>query len=60
MATNLSKMVSTRLRRLGMTREEKIEALEQRKRVLLVRGPHNLKLAAKIDRKIRKLSTEEK
>jgi hypothetical protein len=43
-----------------MTREEKVALMEQRKRVLLVRGPHNLKIAAKLDRKIRKLTTEEK
>lgn len=38
-----------------MSNEMKILALEFRKNKLLARGPQNLKIAAKIDRKIRKL-----
>ena len=38
-----------------MTNEAKIAILEARRQLLLTRGPHNLKIAAKIMRKIRKL-----
>lgn len=42
-----------------MDRETKIACLELRKQMLLQRGPHNLKLAAKLQRKIYKLQQKE-
>jgi hypothetical protein len=38
-----------------MTNEAKIRILAARRRLLLTRGFHNIKIAAKIARKIRKL-----
>lgn len=38
-----------------MSNEMKILMLEMRKKTLYARGPWNLKIAAKIDRRIRKL-----
>ena len=42
-----------------MTNETKAAILRQRYNLLLSRGPHNMKIAAKIMRKIRKLQTAE-
>lgn len=42
-----------------MTNEIKAAILRQRYNLLLTRGSHNLKIAAKIMRKIRKLETAE-
>lgn len=38
-----------------MSNETKIEILNARRKLLLTRGPHNFKIAAKIARKIRSL-----
>ena len=42
-----------------MTNEGMIKILKFRYNLLLSRGPHNMKIAAKIMRKIRKLETAE-
>ena len=42
-----------------MTNEAQINILKFRYRLLLSRGPHNMKIAAKIMRKIRKLEAAE-
>lgn len=38
-----------------MTNAQKIESLNGRRNLILARGPHNARIAAKIMRKIRKL-----
>lgn len=41
-----------------MTNQQKIDALRGRQALILARGPHNARIAAKIGRKIRKLEKE--
>ena len=41
-----------------MTNQQKIDALNGRRNLILARGPHNARIAAKIMRKIRKLEKD--